>query len=58
MRWRALPLALIPVNGQKPEISGQNSDRQIAAAHAPEFAGLYNEQMKDAFNNRFNRPLS
>jgi hypothetical protein len=35
------PLALIPVNGQKPEIGGQFLDRKIAAARAPGVAGRY-----------------
>jgi hypothetical protein len=33
------PLALIPVNGQKPETGGQFFDRKMAAARAPWVAG-------------------
>jgi hypothetical protein len=33
------PLALIPVNGQKPEIGGGFLDRKMAAARAPGVAG-------------------
>ena len=33
------PLALIPVNEQKPEIGGQFLDRKIVAARAPGVAG-------------------
>ena len=33
------PLALIPVNGQKPKSGGQFSDRKMGAARAPGVAG-------------------
>jgi hypothetical protein len=33
------PLAVFPVNGQKPEIGGEILDRKVAAARAPGVTG-------------------